>query len=49
MYITNLSLETSEFCAEWKEAIVKPLIKKPSARLIKPTYRPVSNLGFISK
>ena len=28
MYITNLSLQTSEFYAEWKEALVKPFIKK---------------------
>ena len=33
-YITNLSLETSESCAEWKEALFKPLIKKPSAGLV---------------
>ena len=49
MYITNLSLETSEFCTERKEALVKSLIKKPSARLVKSNYRPVRNLEFISK
>ena len=48
-YITNLSLDTSEFYAEWKEALVKPSIKKPSARLVKSNYRLVSNLECISK
>ena len=48
-YITNLSLETNEFYAEWKEALVKSLIKKPSVGLVKSNYRLVSNLEFISK
>ena len=47
-HITNSSLHTSSSCEEWKEAIVKPLIKKPSGGLVKTNYRPVSNLGFIS-
>ena len=48
-HITNSPLDTSSFCEEWKEAIVKPLVKKPSEGLVKRNYRPVSNLGFISK
>ena len=48
-YITNVFLEISDLCAEWKEALLKPLIKKPTAGLIKSNYRPVSNLEFISK
>ena len=48
-YITNSSLDTSSFCEEWKEAIIKPLVKKPSGGLVKTNYRPVSNLGYISK
>ena len=32
-HITNSSLDTSSFCEEWKEAIVKPLVKKPSGGL----------------
>ena len=48
-HITNSSLDTSSFCEEWKEAIVKPLVKKASGGLVKRNYRPVSNLGFISK
>ena len=26
-HITNKSLDTNQFCKEWKEALVKPLIK----------------------
>ena len=40
---------TNQFCKEWKEALVKPLIENPSAGLEKTKYRPVSNLGFMSK
>ena len=29
--------------------IVKPQVKKPSGQLVKTKYRPVSDLGFISK
>ena len=39
-YITNSSLDTRRFCEEWKEAIVKPLEKKLSGRLVKTNYRP---------
>ena len=48
-HIVNSSLDTGEFCKEWKEALVKPLIKKVSAGTVKTNYRPVSNLDFISK
>ena len=48
-HIINKSLETNQFCSEWKEALVKPLIKKPTAGQGKSNYRPVSNLSFISK
>ena len=48
-HITNSSLDTSSFCEERKEAIVKPLVKKLSDGLVKTNYRPVSNLGVISK
>ena len=33
----------------WKRAIVRPLLKKPGLDRIFKTYRPVSNLNFISK
>ena len=48
-HIINESLETNQFCSEWKEALVTPLIKKPTAGQEKSNYRPVSNLSFISK
>ena len=35
IHITNGSLDTNQFCEEWKEALVKPLTKKPSAGLEK--------------
>ena len=48
-HITKSSLDTSSFCKEWKEVIVKLLLKKLSDGLVKTNYRPVSSLGFISK
>ena len=48
-HITNSSLDTSSFCEEWKEAIVKTLVMKLPGWLVKINYRPASNLGFISK
>ena len=48
--MVNLSLSTSTFATSWKEAIVKPLIKKISLdKDILNHYRPISNLSFISK
>ena len=47
--IVNLSLTTGEFCEEWKTAIVKHLLRNPGPDLINKTYRPISNLPFISK
>ena len=48
-HIINKSLDSSEFCSAWKETLVKTLVKKISAGTDKTNYRPVSNLGFISK
>ena len=48
-HITNSSLDTSSFCKKWHEVIGKPLVKKLSGGLVKTNYRPVSNLGLISK
>ena len=48
-HIINKSLETNHICSKWKEALVKLLIKKPTAGQEKSNYRPVSNLSFISK
>ena len=48
--ITNKSLSTGEFPMLFKQALVTPLLKKPSLdpELCK-NYRPVSNLSFVSK
>ena len=48
-HIVNKSLDQGAFYNEWKEALVKPLVKKKSLGAIKTNYRPVSNLQFISK
>ncbi len=47
--IVNLSLKYGEFPEEWKLAIILPLIKKLGLDLIFKSYRPVSNLQFVSK
>ena len=47
--IVNLSLSEGEFCHMWKVAVVRPLLKKEGLEPIKPNYRPVSNLTFMSK
>ena len=48
-HIVNKSLETDQLCSEWKEALVKLIIKKWTAGQEKSNYRLVSNLSFISK
>ena len=48
-YIVNRSLDQGEFCDNWNEALVKPLIKKKELGTQNSNYRPVSNLSFISK
>src|SRR5208282_1023681 len=46
----NLSLSTGEFPSPFKQAIVTPLLKKPSLdRESLSNYRPISNLSFVSK
>ena len=48
--IVNLSLSESTFPSPYKHAIVRPLLKKPSLpRDDLSSYRPISNLNFISK
>ena len=48
--IVNLSLCTGEFPSQFKQAIVTPLLKKPSLdRESLSNYRPISNLSFVSK
>ena len=48
-HLVNSSLDQGSFCTTWKEAIVKPLIKKKTLGTQNSNYRPVSNLSFISK
>ncbi|MCH1596002.1 MAG: reverse transcriptase family protein [Flavobacteriaceae bacterium] len=48
--IINMSLATSHFPKSMKQALVRPLLKKPSLdQDALRNYRPVSNLSFISK
>ena len=47
--IINMSLSTGSFPDDYKLALVTPLLKKLGLELIFPSYRPVSNLQFLSK
>lgn len=47
--IINLSLEQGCFPSEWKLAAIIPLIKKLGLELIFKSFRPVSNIYFLSK
>ncbi len=47
--IINESLASGTFPDEFKLALVTPLLKKLGLELIFPSYRPVSNLQFLSK
>ena len=47
--IVNQSLLTGVFPDDWKNAVIKPLLKKKGLPLELPNYRPVSNLTFLSK
>ena len=47
-HLTKSPLNTSSFCEEWKESIVNWLVKTCGG-LVKTNYRPVHNLGYISK
>ena len=48
-HIVNKSLDQGTFYTDWKEALVKTLVKKMSLGTTMTNYRPVSNLQFISK
>ena len=48
-HIVNLSFEENKFTEEWKEALLKPLLKKSNLDLELRNYRPVSNLSFLPK
>ena len=45
----NLSLESGLFADDWKCALVLPLLKKSGLDLLYKSYRPVSNLHYVSK
>ena len=48
--IVNKSLEDAEVPLNFKQAVVRPLLKKPSLdKEVFKNYRPVSNLSFVSK
>ena len=47
--MVNMSLLTGLVPDNWKTALVTPLLKKPSLYLVLKSFRPVSNLPFISK
>ena len=47
--LVNVSLQSGVFSQKWKVAIVKPLLKKLGIELISSSYRPISNLKFVSK
>ena len=47
--IINRSLVTGIFPQVWKNAVIRPLIKKKGLPLELQNYRPVSNLSFLSK
>ena len=50
--ITNmisLSFESGEFASDWKEALLKPLLKKCGLDIAFNNFRPVSNLLYVSK
>ncbi|CAB4017696.1 Hypothetical predicted protein, partial [Paramuricea clavata] len=48
-HIINSSLLTGHFPDKWKEALVKPLIKKKGPDALFTNLRPISNLQYISK
>jgi len=47
--LVNLSMETGVVPDAMKEAVVTPILKKPTLPPVMKNYRPVSNLPFISK
>ncbi|CAB3996996.1 Hypothetical predicted protein, partial [Paramuricea clavata] len=48
-YCVNSSLINGYFPTDWKEALVKPLLKNPGLAALFNHLRPISNLQFISK
>ncbi|XP_031573732.1 uncharacterized protein LOC116307604 [Actinia tenebrosa] len=48
-HVINSSLATEYFPKDWKEALVKPLLKKGGLDVVFSNLRPISNLQFVSK
>ena len=47
--IINISLETGYFPRDWKEAIIRSILKKSGLESAFENLRPISNLAYISK
>ena len=47
--IYNSSVDQGTVLDNLKEALLKPLLKKPNMELKFPNFRPISNLSFLSK
>ena len=47
--LVNLSIEQGIFPTKYKQAIIRPLLKKLGLELELANYRPVSNLSFLGK
>ena len=47
--MVNISLESGHFPSAWKEALVRPILKKNGLDTVTKNCRPVSNLSLISK
>ncbi|XP_015770408.1 PREDICTED: uncharacterized protein LOC107348857 [Acropora digitifera] len=45
----NLSLSEGHVPAQWKNAVVRPLLKKSGLDPVLKNFRPVSNLAFVGK
>ena len=49
MLIANLSMASGNVPSCLKQAVITPILKKPSLETSLKNYRPVSNLKFVSK
>ena len=48
--MVNLSLQSGKFAENWKNALVRPLLKKSGLdQTVFKNFRPISNLQFVSK
>ena len=47
--LVNISLQDGVFASEWKNSIIRPLLKKHNLDLIPSNYCLVSNLPILSK